>query len=370
MKILILGGYGYTGRLLAKHLLQQSTAEIVLAARNIEKLQAYACQLTTLFGSERVSYVVINASDTASIHNALRGVNLLLVAAPTSKYAEIVARSALDCGTDYLDVQLSAHKLAFLKSLVPEIERKELCFITEAGFHPGLPAAMVRYAALNLDRIETAITACYLNMGKDIPFSDAVDELMEVLKNYQTQTFQHGNWTKSSGFELCRVNFGDDIGVQRCYPMFFEEMQKIPEMYPTLTDTGFYISGTHWFVDWVLTPLIMVGLKIAPVKSVRPAGKLLWWGMRTFSKPPFTVLLKVEATGTKSGKPAAFVATVSHKDGYELTAIPVVAALLQYIDGLGRKPGLWMMGHLVEPVRLFSDMEKMGVRIESSFNYH
>jgi hypothetical protein len=40
--------------------------------------------------------------------------------------------------------------------------------------------------------------------------------------------------------------------------------------------------------------------------------------------------------------------------------------LLQYLEGSGRRPGLWMMGHLAEPVRLMKDMEKMGVLVQTS----
>ena len=57
-------------------------------------------------------------------------------------------------------------------------------------------------------------------------------------------------------------------------------------------------------------------------------------------------------------------ASIEHEDGYELTAIPVVALLKQY-DRF-RKPGLHMMGNLAEPERLFRDMEQMGIRLETS----
>ena len=366
--ILILGGYGYTGRLLARHLLEQSGARIVLAARHLEKVQAYASQLNTEFNGERVSAVRTDAADMQSLREALRDIDLLLVAAPTTQYVEIVIRTALDSGVDYLDVQLGARKLALLKSLAPDIERAGRCFITEAGFHPGLPSAMIRYAASQLDRVDTAITAAYLaylNMGKKMPYSEAVDELMEVFRDYQAEVFKSGRWTKTGWFEfdVRKVSFGGEIGVRQCYSMFFEELRALPEIYPTLKDVGFYISGSHWFVDWVITPLAMVGLKIAPRYAIRPMGKLVWWGMQTFPKPPYLVLLKVEAAGEKRGKPAKVEASVSHPDGYELTAIPVVAALLQYLDGPARRPGLWMMGHLVEPVRLFEDMKRMGIQV-------
>jgi len=366
--ILILGGYGYTGRLLARHLLEQSGARIVLAARHLEKVQAYASQLNTEFNGERVSAVRTDAADMQSLREALRDIDLLLVAAPTTQYVEIVIRTALDSGVDYLDVQLGARKLALLKSLAPDIERAGRCFITEAGFHPGLPSAMIRYAASQLDRVDTAITAAYLaylNMGKKMPYSEAVDELMEVFRDYQAEVFKSGRWTKTGWFEfdVRKVSFGGEIGVRQCYSMFFEELRALPEIYPTLKDVGFYISGSHWFVDWVITPLAMVGMKIAPRYAIRPMGKLVWWGMQTFPKPPYLVLLKVEAAGEKRGKPAKVEASVSHPDGYELTAIPVVAALLQYLDGPARRPGLWMMGHLVEPVRLFEDMKRMGIQV-------
>ena len=36
-RILILGGYGFTGKLLARHLLEQSEAHVILAGRHVEK---------------------------------------------------------------------------------------------------------------------------------------------------------------------------------------------------------------------------------------------------------------------------------------------------------------------------------------------
>lgn len=100
--------------------------------------------------------------------------------------------------------------------------------------------------------------------------------------------------------------------------------------------------------------------------SVHPLGKMLWWGMMNLPKPPYRVELQVQASGLKNGKQAQVRASVAHSDGYKLTAIPVVAFLLQYLDGSAKRPGLWMMGHLAEPVRLMKDMEKMGVLVHAS----
>ncbi len=87
------------------------------------------------------------------------------------------------------------------------------------------------------------------------------------------------------------------------------------------------------------------------------------WGLNSFSKPPYGTLLKLEAQGTRAGKPEALDITLFHEDGYLFTAIPVVACLLQYLDGSIRRPGLWTQANLVEPGRLMKDMERMGVEV-------
>lgn len=364
-KILILGGYGFTGRLLVHHLLDQTRAEIVLAGRHVEKAQTYSDQLNTEFNDSRVSAIYADAASRQSLEVALHGVDLMLVAAPTTQHASTVVRASLDCGVDYLDVQYDASKVAVLRSLASQIEDAGLCFITEAGYHPGLPSALVRYAATQLDRLDTAVTAGYLNMGRNLPYSEAVDELMEAFRNYQGQVFKDGAWTKTGSYEIRKVDFGGEIGVRRCFSMFFEELRDLPQMYPSIQEVGFYISETHWLVDWVITPLVLLGIKLAPNRGIRPLGKFMWWGMQTFPKPPYLVMLRIQASGEKGGKPAAIEASLSHSDGYELTAIPVVACLMQYLDGSARRPGLWMMGQLVEPLRLFEDMRRMGVEIST-----
>lgn len=361
--ILILGGYGATGRLLAKHLLAQTEARIILAGRSAEKARTFAAQL----GDPRASSRQVDAADPASLRAALQGVDMCLVAAPTTHQAEWVVRACLEAGVDYLDVQFSSAKLAALYQAEPEIQKAGLCFVSEAGYHPGLPAAMVKYAASRMDTLESAVTAGYLNIGPGFPYTEAVDELMEGFLDYDARVFKDGSWTRPGQWAMKKFDFGEDIGPRTCYSMFFEELRCLPELYPSLKETGFYISGSNWIADLLITPIVMAGLKIAPRRGLRPLGKLMWWGMKQ-SKPPYGVKIAVEAAGQKDGKPVTLRAGVRHADGYELTAIPVVATLKQYMDGSARRPGLHMMGQIAEPVRLFADMEEMGAEISEEMS--
>jgi hypothetical protein len=355
--ILILGGYGYTGRFLARHLLSQTDVNILLAGRSLEKANAFAKELN----GPRVTAIKADAYDPKGLEQALQGVTLCLVAAPTTHQAETVIQACIDAHVDYLDVQFSSRKLKALYAVEEKIKGEGLCFITEAGFHPGLPAAMIRYAATKLDVIESAVTAGYLNIN-NIPYTEAVDELMEAFLDYQAQVYKKGAWTKPSSWDMHSFDFGRDIGNRTCYSMFFEEIRDIPQIFPSIKETGFYISGSNWFTDLLITPIVFIGLKLAPRRGIRPLGKLMWWAMGQ-SNPPYRVALKVEAKGVLNGKQTEVYAQIAHPDGYELTAIPVVAYLLQYLDDTARKPGVHMMGHIAEPKRLFKDMQRMGAQV-------
>ncbi len=364
MNILILGGYGYTGKLLAKHLLAETNHKIIIAGRHLDKAQMLADELN----DGRVAALQIDAADSASLKSALRGAEpstslkpgFLLVAAPTTHHTEKVICAALDAGVDYLDVQYSFEKLKILNAHAKEIAEKNLCFITEAGFHPGLPAALVRYAASKMDCVESAFTAGYLNVGTFTPYTDAMDEFMEAFVKYQAQVYKNGAWTKSNSYDIRKFDFGEGIGKRDCYSMFFEELRGLPEMYPSLKNVGFYMAGGGWLAD-SLTTIILLGSKLAPQRGLKPMGKLMWWTMTKLPKPPYRAMLAVEAKGQLNGRPVQVRVSCEHEDGYEFTAIPVVAFLEQYEKV--RRPGLHMLGYLAEPKQLFRDMQKMGIKL-------
>jgi saccharopine dehydrogenase (NAD+, L-lysine-forming) len=289
----------------------------------------------------------------------------VVVASSTAEHVETVARAAIDAGSDYLDVQYSTAKLATLRALEGAIQRAGLCFITDGGFHPGLPAALVRYAAGQLDRLDSARVGSVIKIDwASLDLSPAtVQELTGELLDFQMASFRDGRWQAQwTGYQ--HFDFGPPFGRQGCAAMMLEEMRSLPDMIPSLRETGFFVGGFNWFADWVAMPLGMAAVKLAPQRGLRPAGDLLEWSLKRWSRPPYGTVLQMEASGVQHGQPVALRVRLAHDDGYVLTAVPVVACLLQYLDGQIRQPGLQIQAHLVEPTRLLHDMARMGIAVQ------
>jgi saccharopine dehydrogenase (NAD+, L-lysine-forming) len=368
--ILILGGYGNTGRLLAEYLLQETNAQVVIAGRRLEKARGMADHFNTKFEGHRVTYRYADASEQAGLRASFTQVDGVIVASSTSAFVRQVATAALEAGIDYLDVQYSAHKMAVLQAMAPQIEAADCCFVTDGGFHPGLPAALIRYVAPCFDVLEEARVGSVIKLnwsGLDVGQATMAEFIGEFM-DFQMLAFRHGRWQQTGLLSMLKpltMDFGREFGRQYAVPMFLEEMRAIPELVPGIRETGFYVGGFNWFTDWLVSPLVMLGLKLAPRRALRPLARLFRWSLNSFSRPPYGTMLKVEARGQKDGQAKAIDLTLYHPDGYVFTAVPVVATLLQLLDGSARKPGLHLQAHIVEPQRLMRDIARLGIEINS-----
>jgi len=359
--ILILGGYGLAGFPIGRLLLAHTDVEVILAGRNRDRALQAANALNAEFPGRRARWVEADASVMESLTAAFSQAALVINCISTTEHIETTARAALTSGIDHLDILYGPEKIAVLQKLAPEIRAAGCCFITEAGYHPGLPSALVRYAADCLGTVTSAVVGGLIH--HPLPYTEAVDDLIRSLETTRPMLYQDGawrevSWTKTRGFD-----FGEPFGTYKCSPMDFHEMHELPNLLD-LQDTGFYIASMGWIADWlVFTPWVLFKLGRTD-QGARLGGKLLAWATRVGMRAPYGVVLKLEANGFSGDDSAQLVVSLRHKDGYLFTAIPVVACVKQLIDGSIRKPGLWLMGHAVQPAQLLADMQMMGIEIE------
>ncbi len=368
-KILILGGYGQTGLVTAKLLLQETNVSLVLAGRDIEKAKNAAAELNSHWSAERVNAVYADAAEPATLLQAFEGVKLVLITSSTATYTSAIAEAALKSGCDYLDIHFGPSVFKQLQSLEKRIKEKGCCFISGGGFHPGMPAVMIRYGAQFFDELQKARTAGLMKIDfrtyKASPSTRR--EFVEELADFNPLYFEKSRWKKMNmltGRGATRINFGNKYGSRTCSPLFFEELRPLPQLFPSLTDTGFYIAGFNGITDYLVFPFIMLAQKILPRGFTGILSRVMVWSIKTFTRPPYGYIMRLDASGIKYGQPQNIQLSISHTDPALITAAPVVACLKQYLQREKPVPGLFLQGLFVEPGPFMDDCRKMGLQVE------
>ena len=360
--ILVLGGYGGTGKVFCRYLLKETNVNVIVAGRRLEKAEELADKLKKEFLADRISARYADASDVESLRKAFHDIDFVLVAATTTKWANQIAETALETSIDYLDIYYQQDIYPLLETINPRIKQAGRCFITQAGFHPGLPAVYVRKGAQYFDRYDKAIIAFAMNAR--IEESESVLEIVDSIADYKPEFYQDGKWRIGTYKDAIKIDYGKRFGVRSSMPLDMVEIKPLPEMF-RLRETGVFTTGFNWFTDYLLFPLMMLSHKIKKGSFRHFWAKLLIFGINRFSSAEEGVVFLLQAEGEKDGTRQKIEIFSEYDSGYDFTVIPVIACLKQYFDGSIRKPGLWMMGHLVDHDRLLGDMEKMGVKIQT-----
>ena len=63
MTILVLGGYGGTGKVFCRYLLKETNMNVIVAGRNRQKAEEWAEKLKSEFSPDRISSRHVDASD-------------------------------------------------------------------------------------------------------------------------------------------------------------------------------------------------------------------------------------------------------------------------------------------------------------------
>jgi saccharopine dehydrogenase (NAD+, L-lysine-forming) len=367
--ILIIGGYGNTGYYIAELLLQHTDAQLILAGRNEDKAKAAANRLRAQHGGE-VEALRLDAGDEDQLRNAFKRCDLAVLAASTHKQVDTIIGVAIETQTDYLDTQLSiTQKIEALRRHEDAFVQRGMTVITDGGFHPGLPAALVRHAALHFDQLKMANVSSYMGIRwKEIKTSlNTMEEFAEELKSFDPRIFRGKKWERIPLRELSSIpfDFGEGIGRRNCMPMYMHELEALPEQIPTLEETGFFVSGFNWFTDNIATTLAMLTTRMNIGWLTRLTGRFFFWSAGAFAKPPFVTLLQLEARGIKQGVEKKMTIRLSHQDAYLFTAIPVAACIMQYLEDV-HEPGFYFQSHLLKPESLLQVLRKLGIQTHVS----
>ncbi len=359
--IAILGGYGKAGKAIARHLARETDCRILIVGRNGQHAKEFADELNANQPTERAQALEVELHSEEALYKTFRQCDIALICMRTTGFVESVVRAAVGTKTALLDITLNPSEIQDVcDKWEREIHQQGCCFITDAGILPGMPSALVAYAATKLTNMKKAAVGEVMRV--DAWSVEAIAGFLEDLQNISggSAVYQKDDWQRPRGSGKRMMDFGSPFGVQKCYPYLITELKALPERFH-LEELGMYsASFGHGVIDTLFMFIFL--LKIGRGgRGVKSAARVLDWAFRKFGKPPYGFRMKLEAESS-DGERLELI--LSHDDMYEATAIPVVACLLQWLDGSIKKPGVWMMGHVVEPVRLMADIERLGMSVE------
>ncbi len=268
--VMVLGGYGVTGRIIAREIAKHVDCKLFIAGRNIEKSENLAVDLRRAFPGIDIAGLECDASSRDSMLRALKNIDVLIVAASTTRYAHTVIESAISAEVDYIDIQFSSVKTGILNENAGKIKEVGKTFISESGLTPGLILPVAIHTLTGIDGVKDVVVSSLLNQKEGQPVRGALLEMFDYLKEYKAEIYEKGKWkTPLFGgiFKSRRIHFGESYGKKVCLPVKMEEMRLLPSMYKNLENARFYMAGYNWFADLVAMPLVMLGARLFPAKA-------------------------------------------------------------------------------------------------------
>lgn len=360
--VVVLGGYGATGRVVARLVLQYTNREVIIAGRHMDRAEHAVHELAQEFPGHRARSASADASDSEALGELLAEAALVIVCTSTPQHAATVAHAALAAGCDYLDLHAEDMAWRALQPLAEAFQREGRFCVGQAGLHPGMPPVLLRYAAPYFDQIEDATVDAVMHLSA-VTF-EAVRSLLAFIQDSPSKLYHDGAWHPASPWQVRTADFGAPLGELGTYPSYSPDMAEVPS-HLRIPRAGVYFAGFNWFVDWVvITPLVL--FKLARWPWVLDAfARLARWGLQRFSSGPALTVMRATLSGTVRTRSVTASVRVAHADPYVFTAAAAVACALQLLDRSLATPGLHRMGEVVVPERLLNDLRVMGLRVDA-----
>lgn len=355
-QVVVLGATGQAGRRICRLLLEREAVDVVACGRRPERIEELAAYLGN---SPRLSVHAVDVADEGALAPLVQPGDVVVGATGSWHDGPLLARRAVRASASYVGIYMSnPAKWRALRSLDGEARARGVALVDDGGTHPGLPGAMIRLAAARAPLAAAWVGAKFCVRWSDLGLApETIRDFVAELRNADPSFRADGDWQR--GYRHARrFDFGREMGVAACVPMLIEEIREAAAALPALRSCGFFVAGFGPWTDWgVLPAAILLGRVHAGA-----AARLVWWGLRRFESGEEHSALVLEGRCTDG---SSVRMQVGHEDAYEMTAVPVVAAIRQL---LARGPtGVWTQASFVEPGPFFDDLQAMGIRVTTSW---
>ncbi len=269
-RVLILGGYGFFGRIIAGKLARAPGIDLLIAGRDLGKATALAYQL----GLRAENARAIDATDPR-LGTLLRklGVGTVIHAAgPFQGQQYQVARAAIEARCHYLDLADGRSFVTGITTLDAAARAAGVCVLSGASSLPALSAAVVDQHLSHFKRLESI--AIGISSGAKLPGIATVRAVMGYCGK-PFPVWENGAWVEARGW-LDRRQFGfpKPVGTRLLGRCDVPDLTLLPQRYAGVRTVsfhaGFASTSCHKAVEWLATQV-----KLGRIRSAQPyAGAL------------------------------------------------------------------------------------------------
>ncbi len=110
-----------------------------------------------------------------------------------------------------------------------------------------MPAVFISYGAQYFDKYGKAIIA--VAMIARFERAEQAAEIIPLVSEFEADIFKTGSWKKATYRDAIAIDMGNRFGKMKLFPIQMAEIKRMPEMFD-LSETGVYVSGFNWFVDY------------------------------------------------------------------------------------------------------------------------
>ena len=211
MAILLLGGYGNVGSIIAASLIRQTAARVIIAGRRYAPAKELADRLGERAVARTVDVRTINEDDTA-----LAGISLAIACFDLPDTA--FARACLQRGIDYLDISADPAVLSRIQALDDVAQQGGGTALISVGLIPGLSNLMARRGVEQIAAVQRVDNVAMLGLGEAFGPASVAWTLSHMADRYDANTIH--------------MDLGEGYGVRTAYRFAFADQDIIPRTLP------------------------------------------------------------------------------------------------------------------------------------------
>lgn len=346
--ILIVGGYGVVGTLIAQEVAPQFPGRVVIAGRDARKAEI-ACRAI----GQGTRPHALDIYDARAVEGALVDVDTVMVC--VAQRVPHLLRAAARSGLGYVDL---SPRLAFgtgVEELGEAAQQSGARVLLGTGLSPGISNVMARQLAQTLGHVDAIQTSIYLSLGD----SYGPDSMRHVFESVERPfvVLDQGRKRQLCAFaEAHRVDFPPPIGRRMAYSFPWSDVVYYPQTLGARTAIGTLALEPRWLGTAAMSLarmrlLASVARLAQSAESSQVVGGLR---RRYVGKDDFALVVQARSADRQRS-----MSLVGQKQAH-VTAAAAAEMLRMLAAREIERAGVWFAEQVVDPTRFFAALTRVG----------